>query len=81
MKMSQGTTWNGGQVGFIHWTLANAAAVNTVTNWAKKWLDPNGDGNTADGVIVRTTSTNAQGEYNFGGTSTAPQPITSFVQE
>ena len=44
------TTWNGGQVGFIHWNLTNGAAVNTVTNWAKKWLDPNGDGNTADGV-------------------------------
>jgi len=43
-------TWSGAQVGFIHWNLVNASAVNTVTNWAKKWLDPNGDGNTADGV-------------------------------
>lgn len=34
------------------------------------WTDPNSDGNPADGVLVRTTSTNAQGEYNFGGTST-----------
>ncbi len=34
------------------------------------WTDPNSDGNPADGVLVRTTTTNAQGEYNFGGTST-----------
>ena len=43
-------TWNGSQVGFIHWDLTNAAAVNTVIGYARKWLDPNGDGNTADGV-------------------------------
>ena len=43
-------TWNGAPVGFIHWNLANASAVTTVTNWAKKWLDPNGDGDTSDGV-------------------------------
>lgn len=43
-------TWNGASVGFIHWNLANATAVTTVTNWAKKWLDPNNDGDTSDGV-------------------------------
>ncbi len=43
-------TWNGAQVGFIHWNLANPAAANTVTNWARKWLDPNGDGDVSDGV-------------------------------
>ncbi len=47
---SQYNTWNGSQVGFIHWNLDNAAVVDLVTNWAKKWLDPNGDGNTSDGV-------------------------------
>ncbi|HLP85349.1 MAG TPA: alpha-amylase family glycosyl hydrolase, partial [Phycisphaerales bacterium] len=34
-------TWNGSSVGFIHWNLANASAAATVTNWARKWLDPN----------------------------------------
>ncbi len=47
---SQYNTWNGASVGFIHWNLNNALAVATVTNWAKKWLDPNNDGNTSDGV-------------------------------
>jgi glycosidase len=44
------STWNGAQVGFIHWNLDSPAVATTITNWAKKWLDPNGDGNTADGV-------------------------------
>ena len=43
-------TWNGASVGFIHWNLANAGAVNAVTTWARHWLDPNNDGNTSDGV-------------------------------
>lgn len=32
------------------------------------WTDPNSDGNPADGTLVRTTTTDAQGAYNFGGT-------------
>ncbi len=44
------STWNGSQVGFIHWDLTNASAVNTVVGYARKWLDPNGDGDTSDGV-------------------------------
>ncbi|NBP51858.1 MAG: hypothetical protein EBU70_11925, partial [Actinobacteria bacterium] len=43
-------TWNGAQVGFIHWDLTNASSVSLVTQWARKWLDPNGDGDTSDGV-------------------------------
>ncbi len=43
-------TWSGASVGFIHWNLANANAVNLVTTWARKWLDPNSDGITTDGV-------------------------------
>ena len=43
-------TWTGTQVGFIHWNLDNPSAVATVTNWAAKWLDPNADGDTSDGV-------------------------------
>lgn len=43
-------TWNGASVGFIHWNLANASAAQLVTDWAKKWLDPNNDGDTSDGV-------------------------------
>ncbi len=44
------STWSGANVGFIHWNLANSSASNTVINWARKWLDPNNDGNTSDGV-------------------------------
>ena len=44
------STWNGAQVGFIHWNLDHPPVVATITDWARKWLDPNGDGNTADGV-------------------------------
>lgn len=33
------------------------------------WTDPNGDGNPADGVLVRTVTTDSNGAYNFGGTS------------
>ena len=43
-------TWNGASVGFIHWNLANSGAVTLVSNWARKWLDPNNDGDTSDGV-------------------------------
>ncbi len=44
------TTWNGDTVGFIHWNLNNANPVNLVTTWAQKWLDPNADGDPADGL-------------------------------
>ncbi len=44
------TTWSGAGVGFIHWNLSTPSAATTVTNWARKWLDPNNDGNTSDGV-------------------------------
>lgn len=44
------TTWNGASVGFIHWNLSNAAVVALQIDWAKKWLDPNNDGDTSDGV-------------------------------
>lgn len=43
-------TWNGSQVGFIHWNLDNPATVAAITGWARKWLDPNGDGDPSDGV-------------------------------
>lgn len=43
-------TWDGASVGFIHWNLNNANAVNLNIAWARKWLDPNNDGNTSDGV-------------------------------
>lgn len=44
------TTWNGGTVGFIHWDLRNASTFSLVTQWAQHWLDPNGDGDTSDGI-------------------------------
>ncbi|MBL8875826.1 MAG: hypothetical protein JNM86_08535 [Phycisphaerae bacterium] len=43
-------TWDGAGVGFIHWNLNNASAVNLNIQWARKWLDPNNDGDTSDGV-------------------------------
>lgn len=43
-------TWNGVNVGFIHWDLRTAAARDLVAQWGRKWLDPNGDGNPADGI-------------------------------
>ncbi len=43
-------TWNGDTVGFIHWNLNNADVTNLVTGWSLHWLDPNGDGDPADGV-------------------------------
>ena len=44
------TTWNGATVGFIHWDLRTPAVTERVTDWAIAWLDPNGDGDPADGV-------------------------------
>ncbi|MCE2882113.1 MAG: alpha-glucosidase C-terminal domain-containing protein [Planctomycetaceae bacterium] len=43
-------TWNGAPVGFIHWNLDNPAVVAQLVAWARKWLDPNGDGDPSDGV-------------------------------
>lgn len=43
-------TWNGDTVGFAHWDLRNNQASSLVTSWALKWLDPNNDGDTSDGV-------------------------------
>lgn len=44
------TTWNGSSVGFIHWDHNNPNPGVLVTNWAKKWLDPNNDGDPSDGI-------------------------------
>ncbi len=44
------TTWNGSNVGFINWDLRNPGAKQTVIDWSKKWLDPNGDGDPSDGI-------------------------------
>ena len=43
-------TWNGDQVGFIHWDLRDPHPVTLVTDWARYWLDPNGDGDFSDGL-------------------------------
>ncbi len=43
-------TWNGDQVGFIHWDLRDVHPVRLVTDWAGYWLDPNGDGDFSDGL-------------------------------
>lgn len=43
-------TWNGASVGHIHWDLRTAAVRNLVTQWGRKWLDPNNDGIADDGI-------------------------------
>jgi glycosidase len=43
-------TWNGASVGFIHWDLRNAQAADLVTSWALKWLDPDNNPATDDGI-------------------------------
>lgn len=43
-------TWNGASVGFIHWDLRNPNPVQLDIDWGRKWLDPNNDGNPADGI-------------------------------
>lgn len=44
------TTWNGATIRHIHWDLRHPDTVELVTNWAEKWLDPNGDGDPSDGL-------------------------------
>jgi glycosidase len=43
-------TWNGDEVGFIHWDLRDPHPVTLVTDWAGYWLDPDGDGDFSDGL-------------------------------
>lgn len=43
-------TWNGASVGFIHWNLDNSNPVQLNCDWARKWVDPNNDGDPSDGV-------------------------------
>lgn len=43
-------SWNGATVGHIHWDLRTAAVRNLVTQWGRKWLDPNNDGIADDGI-------------------------------
>ncbi len=43
-------TWNGDFVGFIHWNLNHQAVTDMVTGWAVHWLDPDGNGDPADGI-------------------------------
>lgn len=43
-------SWNGASVGFIHWDLRNAQTAALVTSWALKWLDPDNNPATDDGI-------------------------------
>jgi len=43
-------TWNGASVGFIHWNLDDPNPVQLNCDWARKWLDPNNDGDPSDGI-------------------------------
>ncbi len=44
------TTWNGASVGQIKWRLTNPTVTGLLTGWTQHWLDPNGDGDPADGI-------------------------------
>ncbi len=43
-------SWNGAGVGHIHWDLRTQGARDLVTQWGRKWLDPNNDGVADDGI-------------------------------
>lgn len=43
-------TWNGTEVGLVHWNLDRPEPRRLVTEWAVRWLDPNEDGDFSDGV-------------------------------
>jgi len=43
-------SWNGNSVGHIHWDLRTQQTADMVTSWCQKWLDPNTDGDFADGI-------------------------------
>jgi glycosidase len=44
------TTWNGGTVGEIRWRLDNPTVTGLIDGWCQHWMDPNNDGNPADGI-------------------------------
>lgn len=44
------TTWNGSTVGQIKWRLDNPAVTALIDGWCQHWMDPDGDGNPADGI-------------------------------
>lgn len=43
-------SWNGAGVGHVHWDLRTQAVRELVTQWGRKWLDPNNDGVADDGI-------------------------------
>ncbi|MCK6477965.1 MAG: DUF3459 domain-containing protein [Phycisphaerales bacterium] len=43
-------TWTGETIGIAWWDLRRPAPRELVTSWCRKWMDPDGDGDFADGV-------------------------------
>jgi alpha-amylase len=43
-------TWNGDTVRFVNWDLRQPGPRAVVQDWARRWLDPNADGDASDGV-------------------------------
>lgn len=43
-------TWNGDTVGFVRWNNAYPALTDSLVGWTRHWLDPDGDGDPADGI-------------------------------
>lgn len=44
------TTWNGSTVGQIRWRLDNPAVTAQIHDWCRHWMDPDDDGDPADGI-------------------------------
>lgn len=43
-------TWTGETIGIAWWDLRQDGPRDLVTSWCRKWMDPNGDGDFADGI-------------------------------
>lgn len=60
-------SWDGSFVGFINWNLDNPNPTSLLTTWARKWLDPDGDGDPSDGIDgYRFDSVWEQGPNGWG---------------
>lgn len=63
-------TWTGREMGMAFFDLRTAQARDAIIGWSKKWLDPNGDGDTSDGVdgfrLDHVWETYPRGPEGFG---------------
>ncbi len=85
-------TVGGGRIGDFVWRDWNGNGVQDAGEEGisgisvQLWSDPNGDGNTADGVLLQTKTTGANGDYVFTGLGAGnyvvkiPTPPTGYLQ-